>query len=462
MDAYTALDDLLAPSGRALAPRDEIAISGADPALPTNFLLGTAGAAVLAAVGLAASDLWALRTGRRQDVAIDVRAGGIALRADRYLQVDGGPPGEAWAPVSGFYRGRDGRWIQLHCNFPHHRDGVLAILGCDNDPEAVAAAVGRRDIPDLEAECTEAGMCVAMVREPEEWAVHPQSRAIERLPFYEIVKIGDSEPEPLPEGDRPLSGMRALDLTHVIAGPMCGRTLAEHGAEVMRISAPHRPYIPKLVIDTGYGKRAAHIDLREAEGRARLAALVRGSDVFSQGYRPGGLEEWGFGPRDVIELRPGIVYVSLSAYGHEGPWQDKRGFDSLVQCCTGMVAEHSAGADKPRHLPAQALDYVTGYLMAFGAMHALARRATEGGSWLVRCSLAQTAHWIDRLGRLEGEDARTRPEPTLDDIRDLVAESDSQFGRLTHVGPVLGLSETPPRWDGPPVPLGSHPPVWPQ
>ena len=460
MDAYAALDDLLAPSGRGPAPRDEVTITGADPALPTNFLLGTAGAAVLAAIGLAASDLWELRTGRRQKAAIDVRAAAIAIRADRHIRLDGGSPGEDWNQVSGIYEGRDGRWIQLHCNLPHHRQGTLELLGCEDNAEAVAAAIAERDVATFEEEATAAGMCVAMVRSSQEWAGHPHAQAIDTLPFYEIVKIGDSDPEPLPAADRPLSGIRALDLTHVIAGPMCGRTLAEHGAEVMRISAPFRPFIEKLVIDTGFGKRAAHVDLRDEAGRGQLAELVRQSDVFSQGYRLGGIGGLGFGPEDVARLRPGIVYVTLSAYGHEGVWAGKRGFDSLVQCVSGLVDEHSQGEATPRHLPAQALDYVTGYLMAFGAMHALARRASEGGSWLVRCSLVQTAHWIKRLGRVDGQDARVLAEPTFEDIRDLMMETDSTFGALTHVGPVLGLSETPPHWDRPPVPLGTHDAAW--
>ncbi|MDP6391052.1 MAG: CoA transferase [Alphaproteobacteria bacterium] len=460
MDGYAALDDLLAPSGRGPAPPDEVMITGADPVLGTNFLLGTAGAAVLAAIGLAASDLWELRTGRRQNVSIDTRSAAMALRCDRYQRLDDGGAKEQWGGISGFHQGGDGRWVQLHCNFPHHRAGVLKILGCEDDRAAVSKALAERTIPEFEQECYEAGMCVAMVRSAEEWAAHPHSVAVDGLPLYEIVKIGDSDPEPLSEAARPLSGTRVLDLTRVIAGPMCGRTLAEHSADVLRISGEHLPFFQDLVMDTGHGKRSAFVDLRKRAGGERLRELVRGADVFSQGYRPGGIQDRGFGPAELAELRPGIVYVTLSAYGHEGPWRDKRGFDSLVQCCTGIVDEQSAGEDVPRHMPAQALDYVTGYLGAFGAMHALARRAQEGGSWMVRVSLCQTAHWIKRLGRVDGPDARGLHNPGPDDVPELLMATDSPFGRISHLAPVLGLSETPPHWDRPPVPLGTHDAVW--
>ena len=162
-------------------------------------------------------------------------------------------------------------------------------------------------------------------------------------------------------------------------------------------------------------------------------------------------------------IRPGIVCVSLCAFSHAGLWQHKRGLDSVVQCCTGLVHEHSEGrGEPPFHLPAQCLDYVTGYLGAFGAMEALRRRATEGGSWLVRVSLVQTAHWLKRLGRFgPSEEARNLPDPGLSDVMDLTMETVSPFGTIRHLAPAVTLSETPPYWASPPVPLASHAPVWP-
>jgi hypothetical protein len=460
--ARNALQDILRQSGRPLRETDNVAITGQDPVLPTNFLLGTAGAAVIAANGLAAADIWELRSGKRQDVTLDMAAAAAALRSDRYILVDGRSAPDPWSPISGFYETGDGRWIQLHCNFPHHRDGVLAVLDCENDREAVASVIATWDGAVLESALAEAQMCAGLVRRPAEWSALPHAKAVADLPLIEIDRIGDSPPEPYGDGARPLSGVRVLDLTRVIAGPVCGRTLAEHGAEVLRIAAPHLPSVPSLVMDTGHGKRSAFLDLRCAEDQDRLRGLVRDADVFSQSYRPNTLASRGFGPEDLAALRPGIVCVTLSAFGHEGPWRNRRGFDSLVQTVSGIAHEGGNGdgdGAPPRHLPAQALDYVGGYLGSLGAMIALARRAREGGSYRVRVSLAQTGRWITELGRTES-DARDLHEQTREDAADFGTETDTPFGRLWHMAPVVQLSETPPRWVKPAVPLGTHEPVW--
>ena len=461
----SALRNILKLAGRPLAPSDGLTLTETEPILPTNFLIEAAGAGALAAVGLAAADVWALRGGGRQGVSVDTRTAAVALRSERYLRVGDGAAADLWSPIAGFYRAGDGRWIQLHTNFPHHRDGVLKVLGCAEDRDAVAKAIEGWEAEDLETALAEANMCARMVRSADEWADHPQGVAVAGLPLFEIIRIGDAPPEPprVPDGalDRPLAGVRALDLTRVLAGPVCGRLLAGFGADVMRIAGPHLPFVEPLVIDTGLGKLSAHLDLRQPSDRDRLTALARETDIFVQAYRPGAIAGHGFAPEALAAERPGIVCVELCAFSHAGPWHASRGFDSLVQSASGIAHEGGDG-DAPKHLPAQALDHVTGYLAAFGAMIALARRAREGGSWLVRLSLAQTGHWVKGLGRLDiGIDGRTLPDPTADDVADLLTESDSPFGRLTHVVPPIGLSGTPMRWTRPAVPLGSHDPVWP-
>ena len=304
------------------------------------------------------------------------------------------------------------------------------------------------------------GLVVAMMRSLPEWLAHPQGRAVAALPLFEIIKIGEAPAEPLPAGDRPLSGIRVADLTRIIAGPVCGRTLAAHGAEVLVLSSPLLPSVDSLVVDTGRGKRAAFVDLTTADGRETLSGLVAGADIFVQGYRPGGLDGRGFSPAAVAALRPGIVYVSLSAYGHTGPWSDRRGFDSLVQTANGInhAEAAAAGGDRPKALPCQALDHASGYLMAFGAMMALRRRATEGGSWLVRVSLAQTGHWIGALGRVP--DGLGADNIDAAGAADRLETRPSGFGPLTAVRHAAYMSETPPAWLQPAVPLGSHPPAW--
>jgi crotonobetainyl-CoA:carnitine CoA-transferase CaiB-like acyl-CoA transferase len=230
----------------------------------------------------------------------------------------------------------------------------------------------------------------------------------------------------------------------------------------MRVTGPHLPGFPELDIDTGRGKLSASLDLRAPEERERLKGLLREAHVFVQSYRPGGLASLGFSPQDCADMRPGIIAVTLSAYGHEGPWADRRGFDSLVQTASGInhAEAEAAGVGGAKELPAQALDHATGYLMAFGAMMALLRKKREGGSWHVRVSLAQTGHWLTGLGRVrEGFACK---DPQLADIGDLLESSDSPFGRLTTVRHAAHLSETPAHWARPPVKLGTHAPLWPQ
>ena len=439
----------------------------ADPVLPTPFRIGETAAASLAAVGLAVSDLWKLRTGSRQEVGIDVRRATASLRSGHYLKMDGAPVAAERTPVMGVYPAKNGRWSYLHCNFPNHRDAALGVLGVPEDREAVRRAVAEWDALALEEAIIAAKGAGGMVRSMEEWAQHPQSAAVASLPLLEIDKIGDSPPEAMPDGDRPLSGIRVLDLTRVLAGPTCARTMAEHGADVIKISGPHLPFSPSQELDTGHGKLSAHIDLRNEHQVDTLRELVRHGDVFSQGYRPGTLAQRGLSPHDLAKVRPGIVYVSLSAFGRVGPWADRRGFDTVVQTVSGITYRQGQlfpGAEHgPQFYPVSAIDYLTGYLMAFGAMVALARRAREGGSWLVRASLAQTGRWLVDRGQVQDSELNDVPrEFTPVEIEEWCTETDVPGGRLTHLSPALQLSETPPHWTRPTVPLGYHEPVWPQ
>ena len=361
----------------------------------------------------------------------------------------------------GVYPAKNGRWSYLHCNFPNHRAAALRVLGVAEDRQAVRNAVAQWDALELEEAILAAGGAGGMVRTMEEWAQHPQSAAIASLPLLEIVKIGDSPPEPLPEGDRPLSGVRVLDLTRVLAGPTCARTLAEHGADVMKISAAHVPHIVYQEYDTGHGKLSAQLDLREQKNLDTLRGLVREADVFSQGYRPGTLGSRGLSPEDLAEIRPGLVYVSLSAFSHLGPWASRRGFDTVVQTVSGITSRQGelfpGDAPGPQFYPVSAIDYLTGYLMAFGASVALGRRVREGGSWLVRISLAQTGRWLVGRGQVPESEAKGAPtEFTPEEVERWSMTSDTPMGKLGHLGPVIGLSETPPRWARPSVPLGYH------
>ncbi|MET0671696.1 MAG: CoA transferase [Xanthobacteraceae bacterium] len=442
------------------AALDAMELTGAEPVLPSSFAVGTAAQTTVAASALAAAELWRMRTGRQQQVSVAMRDAAIETRSEHYLGIDGKPLGEIRDKIAGLYRCGDGRWVRLHTNLPHHCAGTLKLLGCDHDRASVQRALDRWEAYELEDAAVAAGLVVTATRSFAEWDVHPQGRAVAELPPFTIEKIGDAQPEPLPAGDRPLSGIKVLDLTRVIAGPVCGRTLASHGADVLLITAAHLPSMESLVIDNGRGKLAAQLDLRDPSAREKLAALLRQADIFVQGYRPGAIAQYGFSAEQAAKLRPGIVCVSICAYSHEGPWARRRGFDSLVQNANGLNdAEAQAfGASQPKPLPAQALDHGTGFLMAFAAMSALKRRATEGGSWHVRCSLAQTGVWFRGLGRVDGTAC---PDLHLWDVQDRLYDSHSGFGRLTAVRHSAVMSETPPRWERPSVPLGTDPAAWP-
>ena len=448
------------------APVVEIT-GGTDPILPTPFRIGETSAAAIAAVGLAVSDLWELRTKRRQEVAVDTRQATASLRSGHYMQMDGVPVSTERNTVMGVYPAKNGRWSYLHCNFPNHRAAALSVLGVPEDREAVSKAVSHWDALELEEAIIAANGAGGMVRTMEEWAQHAQAAAIDSLPLMEIVKIGDSPPEKLPDGDRPLSGVRVLDLTRVLAGPTCARTLAEHGADVLKITGAHLPSSRYQKYDTGHGKLSAHLDLRERKDLDTLCGLIRESDVFSQGYRPGTLSKRGLSPEALAELRPGIVYVSLTAFSHVGPWALRRGFDTVVQTVSGITSRQGevfpGAAPGPQFYPVSAIDYLTGYLMAFGALVALARRVRQGGSWLVRISLAQTGHWLIDRGQVPDVELKDVPkEFAPDELERWTMASDTPVGRLHHLRPVVRLSETPPSWARPSVPLGYNEPVWPE
>ena len=297
-----------------------------------------------------------------------------------------------------FFATEDDRWIFLHRRAAHHAARQERVLGCGHSDAEVAEAVRRWKGADLEEAVVAADACAALVRTHDEWARLEQAAAVAGLPLLEVTKIGDSDPEPAGAGDRPLGGLRVLDVTHVLAGPTCARTLAEHGADVLRIGMSSSGDGNPMQRDTGHGKRSAVLDLKSADGASVLRTLTGGADVFSQGYRPGALAALGFSPEDAARLRPGIVYVSMTAFGRLGPWRGRRGYDSVVQSASGFCDEVAADGE-PRFLPVSALDYVTGYLAAFGVLTALERRAAEGGSYHVQLSLAQTGRYLAGLPR---------------------------------------------------------------
>ena len=455
----THLLPLLNRLGLASPPDGEVEITGRDPMLACRFPVSEIAAGVLAGIGIAVNDLWEIRTGRRQNLRVDVRHTAASLRS-AHLQVLNGKvverPPSPDIVFSNFYQCGDGRWIHLHGTFPHLAAKTAALLGCTRDRTSISASVARWNSVNLEDSLAEIGVCGAVARSAAEWAVHPQGGSLLSVPPVEVIKIAESAPEPLLPGKRPLTGIRALDLTRVLAGPIASRVLAEHDADVMTVSSPNLPTIVPFVMETNHGKLSTYLDLDNSADFQQLRQLILQSDVFIHGYRTGSLERRGLSPDELAMLRPGLIYVSINCYGSVGPWQSRRGWEQLGQTVTGLAVAQGE-PNPPQIMPAQVCDYTTGYLAALGILIALGRRVREGGTYHVRASLSQTGMWIERAGAICDPDKATG----FGDVDDLRIATESPFGRLHHLRPVLDMSETPPFWSRPSVPLGTHPPIWP-
>jgi len=465
----SAFDKLMAIRGLPLPEKDEVSITGSDPVLNTHFRLAATASAAIAGIGVAVNDLWELKTGRRQSIAIDAVAATAALKSKNYFQAKNtngtfenvtDASHEANRGLTGIFQTKDGRWLLPHFGLDHLRRRMLGLLQADANTDSIAKAVAKWDALELENAIDEARVCGGMIRTNEEWLQEPHGKILAAKPVVEIIKIGDSEPEPMPTGDRPLSGIRALDLTRILAGPITGRTLAEHGADVLMVSAPHLPQVWSYVADTSHGKRSCFLDLRDESEKQTLLDLVKTADVFSQGYRPDKINQMGLGPEALAEIRPGLVYVSINCYGADGPFSHRAGWEQIAQIMTGIAAEgvQSSTGYKPKTLPAAANDYITGYLGAYGTLLALARRAREGGSYHVRVSLCQTGMMIYDQGKVSALPENLNLGSS--DVDSLCIESDSHLGRIKHLAPVLSLSETRPYWALATPKMGSNDPRW--
>ncbi len=484
----TAFEEVMAARGKGMPTEGEVSITGTDPVFSTRFRIGEVCAAVLGGVGVAANDIWELRTGRRQKASINVRHAAAALKSSSYLQrPDSGgvfrdvvnPDHEFMRSITQPWPTKDGRFVLTHFGLPNLKARMSRLLGLSEPtPESVAAAVAKWNALDLEQAIDENRVCGGMVRTYAEWLGTPHGQVLAGKPIVEVIKISDSDPIPfapsvahqqparLPfapsvahqQPARPLSGIRVLDLTRILAGPVCARTLAENGAEVLMVTAERLPQIPEHVIDTSHGKRSCFLDLSTPEGAARLKALVKDADVFSQGYRPGMIGKLGFGPEELAAIRPGIIYTTISCYGADGPFSHRGGWEQVAQTMTGIC--HDNNPARPHLLPAAACDYTTGYLGAYGVMLALARRAREGGSYHVRVSLCQSGMFIHRQGKVDYQQPNLELSPAeLDEIR--IESKPPHIGPLRHLGPVLLMSETPPRWIRPTPKLGGDKAEWP-
>jgi len=412
------------------AELDRLQIIGPAETLPSRHAVTTAGAAAVGASLLAATS---------RPVQLDTRALAVALTSERYLRIGGRSPGSAFAPLSAFHRTADG-WIRLHGNYPWHREAALGVLGVAAEDEAAAASAGWNAV-ELEAALHAAGGVGAAVRTTAQW----RAEAGDPPPLVESSDLAPAPP-------RPARRPRVLDLTRVIAGPVGTRTLAVHGADVLRLDPPQHPEPLPLTWEALPGKRSAFLDLHSSG--AVLEELLAGADVVVTGYRPGALDRFGLSPEALAQRHPGLVVVTLSAWGHRGPWGGRRGFDSLVQAACGIAVDEG-GPDAPGALPCQLLDHATGYLVAAAALLGLRRQRSVGGTPHTRLALVATAGWLQGLPRSVEPAAVDRIDPSS-----LVVDVPAPDGVLTLARPPGTVDGRPLTWPDPAPAYGAAVASW--
>ncbi|KAF8633875.1 hypothetical protein AX15_001206 [Amanita polypyramis BW_CC] len=406
-----------------------------DTVVNSSFRLGAAAQASMALYGLSAVYLHSVRSGVQQNVTVDARHAVLAFHGEHWYKVNGQYPEKGlWDRRGGIHKTKDDNYVRLHINFPHHRRGILSILNLPDEPgvtrEEVAEATRQWNSVDLETKGVSMGVCIGAMRSFEEWDRHPQAQSLLGVPPVTIHKIGEAPRRKVGPSTRPLDGMRVLDLTRAIAGPTAARTLASHGADTLLVTSPNLPSLAYLDPETTLGKRTTQLDLADEKDRTSLRQLIQDCDVFLQTYRPGGLEEKGFGVKELAKQKPGIVCANLTAWGYDGPWKGRKGFDSVLQTATGFNYEEGtayqdylssrseAGSFSPRPFPMQSMDYAAGCFLTYGINVALAKTITEGGSWEVRVSLAAVGQWIRTFGRRSPEEAfgeGSTPLPSRED-----------------------------------------------
>ncbi len=421
--------------------------AGVEGGLPSRFQVSALACASIAVATLAAAELWARRRGEPiRRVTIDRRVACAAFRCERLLSPQGWKLADIWDPIAGDYETADG-WIRLHTNYRHHREAALKVLGVKSeDKELVAAATKRRKADELEGEVVRAGGAAAALHAREAWAEHPQGKALAAEP---LVAWDGSSKRTLPAaGKAPLSGLRVLDLTRVIAGPIGTRYLAAFGAQVLRIDPRGFAEMGPLLPETVRGKRCASLDLKSAKGLDAFKRLLEKADVLVHGYRPGAMERLGLDHEAIRSINPGLAIVRYDAYGWSGPWASRRGFDSLVQMSSGIAFPDQGG--KPTPLPAQALDHATGYLVAASAC-----RALSAGRSSAKLSLARTARLLVDLGR-DGDPLA----PGFGNAADLLEDMRTEWGPAKTVRGPAAIEGFEPSWPEVAGPLGRHEPAW--
>jgi crotonobetainyl-CoA:carnitine CoA-transferase CaiB-like acyl-CoA transferase len=467
----------------------KVTFTGKDPIVRSHFRIGASMAIPAMAAGVGAAAIWRERTNEGQDVSVDLResiynampAMAIVLNAKQRLgkiAMDDPIPGSfSWSPtINGrsvqapllfgnplsftIFETKDGRKVTPTGLYPRHFTGFLSIIGAAPNRDSIAERIRTWNSGELDEAVAEAGMVMGVHRTAEEWAAHPQGQYLAQKPVIEIVKIGDSEPYRwTPNPAQPLSGIRVLTNSHVIASTTSARTLAEYGAEVLHIARDQTIEHELIITDVNVGMRSSLLNLRDATHHKAQQDLISRADVFIEGFRGRAMERLGFGREEMAKQRPGIIYLSVRCYGWDGPWWNRAGFDMEALTVTGFTM--SEGRGDPRFPPTMVLnDFIAGYIGAAGILAALRRRAREGGSYHVRISLARAAMWFASLGEFGNTEFDTNdPDHRMIEPRTITAKT--PYGEITRLAPQAQLSRTPGRWREPLVAVrGGDLPVW--
>ncbi|MBY0548299.1 MAG: CoA transferase [Candidatus Obscuribacterales bacterium] len=438
-------------------------LKGADPLLQTPHKLGEATASALLLEAIAAASIWKHRGGNSSNLKIDVVDALHALHSTHFLWHSGYSltVGAEFVPTNGIFKCDDDRFIMIESGPPYVKleRGYLNFFNCGNNREALAKAIAKFGAEELQARLSEQGLPAAVAYSKDEWYQSPQGQALINSPVIEIEKIADGPPVELSSRPEfPLNGVKVMDFTHVLAGPRSMRSLAQYGAEVLHVSSPYNRDTVSQNLLVNFGKRSAYLLLSEQKDQERMAELMRDADVFSCSYRPSVAQRFHLTPNELAADHKGLVCLSINAYGHRGPWSDRPGFDHNLQVATGFAATEG-GIDSPRLSPVFYLnDFLTGYLGAAGVMTALLRRATEGGSYHVKVSLARTAMWVQDLGYISPE--LFSRCPLKDEYPAKLHTVQTVCGAVTELSPAVEFDSMP-RCDLTMLhPFGADPPAW--
>ncbi len=441
------LSSLLKDLGLAKNFDSNMVMTGADPILYSPHKLGEATSIALLLEAAAAACVWKMRTGEGQfDLSTNITEAIHSLHSTHFVQHFGYPisVGAEYIPSNGLFKCRDGRFIMTHSGPPYVKleRGYLNFFDCGNNRESISREILKYDSLELQEQLRQLGLTGCIAFTPEEWRAHPQGVALSAVPVIEIEKIADGQPIPLSSDCKyPLDGIKAIDFTHVLAGPRSMRSLASYGAQALHVSSPYQRDTISQNILVNLGKRSAYLQLTEEKDRTTMQRLLNDADVFAFSYRQAVAERFNLLPQTIAEKHQGIICVSINSYGHSGPWKDRPGFDQNAQASTGFAVSEG-GLESPRFSPVFYLnDLLTAYLAAAGVMSALIRRATEGGSYHVKLSLARTAMWVQDLGYIPLEQYSSLPRE--DHYPATLRTVKTDLGEITELAQAVNVGKLP-------------------